>query len=293
MNRVTLTDDLLARTLAARAFDQLAADTVAREIAADAVLEAARTPQARRSHWPSSARWKLSLAAGAVALAAVVGIVVIGRSTRPAVRDLAVGVGSMDARVLDGGRYRSRVFEPNVELTIPAGRWVVTASRPSEIELRAFRPGQPEDESGALTIVHIESVLTAGCGYGETREWSPVGGGDPGLFMDWLRSQLPANLGAATPVTIAGRPGLQVELQPSTDLRQTCDYGFVLTDVGTAATPALVEIPIDGRPVRLATIGVSGRPFVVMTAGPWTNQFGDTTGDAEAVIASITLPAGP
>ena len=290
--RITLTDDLLRRTLEARAIDAATAEALAGPFAADVAVEAARTPQERRSWWHGAGWLKPSIATGAVALAAVVGFVVIGRSSPPAVRDLQVGVGSMETRVLDGGRYRSEIFDPSVELTIPGGRWVATANLPAELELRAFRPGQPETESGVLTILRIGNLMNGACGYQGPSPW-PATGGDPQFFMVWLRSQLPANLGAVTPITIDGVAGLQVEVQTSTDLRQTCDYGFLLTDAGTADKPRWVEIPIDGRPVRLGAIEVSGRLIVVMTAGPWTNQFGSITSDADAMIASMTFPTGP
>jgi hypothetical protein len=130
--------------------------------------------------------------------------------------------------------------------------------------------------------------MTGGCGYAGNTSW-PIGGGDPQAFITWLQGQLPANLSAPRPTTIAGRPGLEVDVRPTTDLRQTCDYGFLLTDVGLNGSPNWVEIPIDGRTVRLAAIVVSGKLVVVMTAGAWTRQFGDITGDADAVIGSMVF----
>jgi hypothetical protein len=286
--QTAMTDDLLLRTLHARATHRIAEDALARDIA----LEVRRTPQEPRSRWHRVSWFAPSLAAGSVALLAVLAIALLGPLSSPAIRELRVGVGAMETRVLDGGRYRSTILEPNVELTIPGGRWVATGNLPAELELRAFRPGQSENESGALTILRIDNVMAGGCGYQGATPWRSIGS-DPESFMAWLRGQLPANLGATSPITIGGLPGLEVAFQTSTDLRQTCDYGFLLTDVGTATESTPVEIPIDGRRVRLAAVEASGTLMVVMTAGPWTNQFGDSTSDDDAMVASMTFPTAP
>jgi hypothetical protein len=281
--RIVLTDELLQRTLQVRTATRVAEDVLVDDIA----REIARTRQlaARRTRVSRLAR---VLAAAALAMVAVIGLVIVGPAARPSILEFPVASGGTAEATLPAGRYRSATFAPPLALTVPDRRWAVSAILPTELQLRAVRPGQSIDHSGRLTVVRIENVMTGGCGYGGNQLW-PIGNGDPQAFVTWLQSQLPANVGAPRPVTIGGRTGLEVEVRPSNELKQTCDFGFLLTDVGTATSPTWVEIPVDGRRVRLAAIDVSGTLVVVMTAGAWTNEFTDIISDADAVIASMTF----
>jgi len=280
--RIVLTDELLQRTLEARTANRVAVDILVDDIA----REMARTLQTRTARWTRMSRPARLLAAASLAMVAVVGLIIAGPASRPSILEFPVAAGGAAEDVLAAGHYRSAVFAPPLALTVPERRWAVSAILPAELQLRAVRPGQSADDSGRLTVLRIDNVMTGTCGYKGNMSW-PAGDGEPQAFVTWLQGQLPANLGAPRPVTIAGRAGLEVELRPSTELKQACDFGFLLTDVGTDAKPIQIEIPVDGRRVRIAAIDVSGTLVVVMTAGAWTNEYTDVISDTDAVIASM------
>jgi hypothetical protein len=282
--RIVLTDELLQRTLQARTANHVVVDVLVDDIA----REISRTRQTRAAPWTRMSRQARLLAAAALAMVAVIGLIIAGPTARPPILEFPVASGGTAVDTLAAGRYRSATFAPPLALTVPDRRWAVSAILPAELQLRAVRQGQSLDDSGRLTVLRIDNVMTGGCGNGGNRRW-PIGNGDPQAFVTWLQGQLPANLGAPRPVSIGGRAGLEVEIRPSTELKQACDFGFLLTDVGTVASPTWVEIPVDGRRVRLAAIGVSGTLVVVMTAGAWTNEFTDIISDADAVIASMAF----
>jgi hypothetical protein len=282
--RIVLTDALLERTLQARTSNRVNEDALVDEI----VRELAGMGQTRAGRWTRISRPARLLAAASIALVAVVVFVIVGPGSRPSILELPVAAAGTAGDVLAAGRYRSAVFAPGLMLTVPDRRWAASANLPAELQLRAVRPGQSVDDSGRLTVLRIDNVMTGACGYGGNVR-SPIGSGDAQAFVTWLQGQLPANLGTPSPVAIAGRAGLEVELRPSTELKQACDFGFLLTDVGPDANPTFVEIPIDGRRVRIAAIDVSGTLVVVLTAGAWTSEFGDVISDADAVIASMTF----
>jgi len=113
--------------------------------------------------------------------------------------------------------------------------------------------------------------------------------GGSGGFHALADDRLPDGLGPPRPITIAGRAGLELDFRATIELRQECDYGLLLSDVGTAASPRYAEIPVDGRRVRIAAVDISGRLVIVMTEGGWTNRFDDLASDADAIIASIAV----
>jgi len=282
--RIALTDELLRRTLEARAANGVTMDALVDDVA----REIAWTSQTRTARWTRMSGPARLLAAASLAMAAVIGLIILGPASRPTTLEFPVATGGIGEDALTAGRYRSAVFAPPLALTVPERRWAVGAILPTELQLRAVRPGQSAEDSGRLTVLRIDNVMTGACGYGGNARW-PIGNGDPQAFVTWLQGQLPANLAAPRPVTIAGRTGLEVEVRPSTELKQACDFGFLLTAVGSEANPMWAEVPVDGRRVRVAAIAVSGRLVVVMTAGAWTNEFTDIFSDADAVIASMTF----
>jgi len=169
---------------------------------------------------------------------------------------------------------------------VPTGIWTATVDLPTELEVRALHPGETPDHAAAVTIIRLETVQDGGCGYGGSIPWL-AGQRDPASFMTWLQGQLPGNLGSPRAVTIAGRAGLQAELRPSTELRQTCDFGFLLTDVDGDGGRAPIELPVDGRRVRIAAIAMSGQLVVILETNDWTAQFGDLSAEEDALVASL------
>jgi hypothetical protein len=283
-DRIVLTDDLLLRTLQARAANDASVERLADDIAREVVRTAQDLSRREfRLGWRTRA-----LAATSIAVVAILAFVLVGPMTGPVIREIKLGAEGTIGPLLEAGRYRSSAFSPAVEFTVPDRDWAPAVDLPTELQLLAVRPGQPSDQSGSVTVLRLDSVMSGGCGYDGSTPWI-TGQGDPQAFITWLNGQLPGNLRAPEPVTIDGRAGLQVKLQPSQELKQECDFGFVLTDVGTAASPRRVEIAIDGRRVRIAAVVVSGKLVVVMTAGAWTSQYPDITADADGLIASMTF----
>jgi hypothetical protein len=281
---VRLTDDLLRRALEARAANQVPERGLVDAIA----VEVARTPQVRR--WPGlPSRWLTgSIATATVAAVVVVAIILANTASGPSVKLIDVGVDGTAAPALSGGRYRSAVFEPVMTFTVRDGAWAPAVDLPSEVQLRSVWPDRSGTDDGSLTVLRIDNVVTDTCGYEGTRPWS-AGGNGPDSFVAWLQARLPDGLEAPRPVTVAGRSGLELGFQATTALRQECDFGLLLTDVGTVASPRYAEIPVDGRRVRLLALDISGELVVLITEGGWTNRFEDVAREADALIASMAF----
>ena len=282
--RVTLTDDLLRQTLLARAANRIDEDSLVDEI----TEEMARTSQARPA-WASRLGWPARLGFASVAVVAFVAFVLVVQGLNPAINQIEAGIGGPDVPALAGGRYRSTVFEPAVTFTVPDRRWAPAVNLKAEIRFRAIGADPAERDGGSLSLVRIENVMGGGvCGYGNRTPW-PSTATDPASFVTWLQGRLPEGLGSPRAIAIGGRDGLVIEFHATTTLRQECDFGLLLSDVGTAGSPRYAEIPVDGRRVRLAVLAVSGALVVVITEGGWMNQFDVIARDADALISSLVF----
>jgi hypothetical protein len=287
MTGIALNDDLLLRTLRARADHGVEADRLIDDIG----REIARTGQAsRRRTTAIGRRWGWLAATAVGAIATTVAVLTVGLSRSPAIRDLPVGASGAPVSALAAARYQTAAFNPTMAFDVPDGTWTATADLPAEVQLRLLRPDAPNEDNGSLTVLRLDNVTAGGpCGYDGSTSW-PAGARQPPAFISWLQDRLPHGLDAARPVTVLGHEALEVDFTAETALRQECDFGLLLSSTGTSESPRYAEIPVDGRRVRLVAVADSGELFVLITEGGWTNRYDEAIQKADAVIDTIALP---
>jgi len=235
------------------------------------------------------ARWWRAVAATAFASVAIIALLVAGPKLWPSIHDLHITTGGLTEPALEAGRYRPTMFDPPITFSVPAGGWAPAVDLSAELQLRRVRPGEEaRPDNGALTIVRINNVMTGACGYNGNVPWA-AGADSPHAFLAWLGGQLPLGQGAPRAVTIAGKQALEISFGAPVDFRHTCDYGFLLTDVGPSGDPHWVEIPVDGREVRLQVLDLSGQPVLVMTEGGKLNWYEEAAAAADEVISSMSF----
>jgi len=275
--RRTLDDELMRRMLELRASRHESPEVVAATIARDC-----RTVSQTGGDRPRTAELmgRFSLRAiGATIMATalvLVGAVVI---QLPAPEGL-LQAGGPDAPAMAAGRYRTSILEPALTFTVPDGIWSVVEEDPDALFLRAHLPGLSPSVTASLTIMRIDDVAGGPgdvCGYVSSMAWPARPGGAREL-MSWLASRLPLDLGEPVPKTVAGQPAWQVDLKAPETLTQSCDFGLPLTRLGTAEPPRYVDIPVDGRQVRLIAVDIDGTTVGIII-------------DADVQVASDALDA--
>jgi hypothetical protein len=281
--------ELLERRAAAGSADGLLED-ILREVAAE------RDRPRRLSFLPAS--WRaVPLYVAALLVLLTGALVIVPRFPGPAAPASPSPLPSITVLPIGGvdlapGRYRTRVFEPPLELTVAELRWEAIVDLHRLVWLRARFEGSQPDEISDLSIVSIANVYADSCveNLARNEPWPPTSG--PAAFIDWLEANLGVDLGPRTPVSVAVGSGLQVEfVAPSLP---GCSTVIVpISDVGLelgwqepfAMNPA-------GTLTRYAVLRVSDRTLVVETRTSNPARRDALWAAADGIVASIaTAPS--
>ena len=266
---------------------QVAPDVLAATIASDcrSIAQVGRRPRIAEllRRYPLRA-----IAATIVATTLTLGGAAVLRPPSP---EIALQAGGHDAPVLPAGRYRTTTFEPALTLPLPDRLWSVVDEDPEALFLRAHLPGIAPAVSASVTIVDINDVAGGPgdvCGYASSMAWSSRSGGAREL-LSWLASRLPFDVGAPVPQTVAGRAGWQVDITAPVTVTQSCDFGFLLTRLGTTEPPRYVELPVDGRRVRFLAVDIDGTTVGVIIDADVQVASDALDREAAGLLASIVV----
>jgi len=281
-------DELLRRMLEARAGRTESPEVIAATIARDCRSIAQIGDRPRIAELLGRHPVRAVAAAITAAALTLVGSVFLQLPTP----DHALQAGGPDAPALAAGRYRTSILEPALTLTVPDGVWSVVEEDPDALFLRARLPGMAPTVTASVTIVRIDDVAGGPgdvCGYTRSMAW-PSGPGGARELLSWLASRLPVDLGEPVPQTVAGRPAWQVDLKAPETLTQSCDFGLLLTRLGTDEPPRYAQIPVDGRQVRIITVDADGTTLGIIIDADVQVASEALDREAAHLLASIAIP---
>ena len=204
---------------------------------------------------------------GAIPL--VAGSVVASAAAGPAYLDERCGGSGSSS--CTAGTYRTRQFQPAFSATVPAD-WRIARLLRTFVGAEESAVGIPLSNGKGEIVVTVPSSLEPS---------APGEGGKsvPADLLAWLAANKNFSLGAATPITIGGIAGQQLDGTVAADAKvDAADGGaYRLSDY------VLVK---PGQHVRLAVLKNGGAQVVVATVAA-AADWDAAVKDADAIIASI------
>lgn len=204
-------------------------------------------------------------------------------SPHPSARALPAG-----GVALSPGIYRTRSFEPHLELTVADPFWASVVDLPRQVWLQARLEGAQAGEIDDLSLVTISNVYANSCAENLSRNepWPATSG--PAEFIDWLEANLGVDLGPRTPVSAAGGSGLQVEFVAPA-LPACSSVSVPISNVGLEANwnEPFAMNPA-GTLTRYTVLRVAGGTLVIETRTSNPARRDALWAAADRIVASIT-----
>jgi hypothetical protein len=120
---------------------------------------------------------------------------------------------------LEPGTYRTRVFEPAIRYTVPAG-WVNAEDLPGNFWL--YREDDPQEGFTGGSYVGIYTGVRAPDGCGEA--WADGVGQTPAELAQWYADHPGLAAGEPRPVEVGGLEGLLVDVPLAEDWKGRCPW---------------------------------------------------------------------